>query len=292
MQQAETAMEHDLGALAAFITAHPRLAVLTGAGVSTASGIPDYRDDRGDWKRPPPMQHQVFMASHAARQRYWARALIGFRTLQEAAPNPAHRALARLEALGHVTGVITQNVDGLHQRAGSRRVIDLHGRADVVRCMGCGARRRRDALHADLEARNPTWLAARAEVGPDGDADLETNFSTFRVPTCMRCGDGIWKPDVVFFGDSVPRAVVEDAFALLADSDALLVVGSSLMVFSGYRFARAAARHGQPIACLNRGRTRADDLYTFKVQAPAEALGTLCERLEAGDGAALSRRPA
>lgn len=292
MQQTERAVTPDIDALAAFVTAHPRLAVLTGAGVSTASGIPDYRDDRGAWKRSPPMQHQVFMESQAARQRYWARALIGFRALQEATPNSAHRALARLEALGHVSGVITQNVDGLHQRAGSRRVIDLHGRADRVRCMGCGARRRRDALHAELEARNPAWLTARAEAGPDGDADLETDFSTFRVPSCARCGDGIYKPDVVFFGDSVPRTVVEAAFTLLADSDALLVVGSSLMVFSGYRFARAAARDGRPIACLNRGRTRADELYALKVEASAEALETLCERLEAEGCPPLSRRPA
>lgn len=283
---------HDLEALAAFVARYPRLAVLTGAGISTASGIPDYRDDRGDWKRPPPMQHQVFMASHAARQRYWARALVGFRTLQEARPNAAHEALARLEALGHVNGVITQNVDGLHQRAGSRRVIDLHGRADMVRCMGCGARRMRHDLHAELAARNPHWLGAGARAGPDGDADLEADFSGFRVPGCTRCGDGIWKPDVVFFGDSVPRATVEAAFALQAESDALLVVGSSLMVFSGFRFARAAAREGQPIACLNLGRTRADALYALKLEAPAAALGGLCGMLEGGSPRGLSRRPA
>ncbi|APE32497.1 NAD-dependent deacetylase [Halomonas aestuarii] len=284
--------EQDLEALVAFVDRHPRLAVLTGAGISTASGIPDYRDDRGDWKRPPPMQHQVFMASHAARQRYWARALVGFRALQEARPNAAHGALARLEALGKVSGVITQNVDGLHQQAGSRRVIDLHGRADQVRCMGCGARRMRHDLHAELADRNPRWQEVGARAGPDGDADLEADFSGFRVPGCTRCGDGIYKPDVVFFGDSVPRATVEDAFALLGESDALLVVGSSLMVFSGFRFARAAAKEGRPIACLNLGRTRADDLYALKVAAPAEALVSLCEALDADPGPTVSRRPA
>ncbi|TFH87804.1 NAD-dependent protein deacetylase [Billgrantia azerbaijanica] len=264
--------------LAAFVARHPRLAVLTGAGVSTDSGIPDYRDRGGAWKRPPPMEHQVFMASHAARQRYWARALLGFRTLQAARPNAAHRAIARLEALGHVVGVITQNVDGLHQRAGSRRVIDLHGRADVVRCMGCGAQRMRHALHDELARRNPAWLEARAAAGPDGDADLECDFSGFEVPSCTRCGDGIWKPDVVFFGDSVPRARVAAAMACLAEADALLVVGSSLMVYSGFRFAREAARRGLPIACVNLGRTRADALYTVKVEAPAgEALAALGE---------------
>ncbi|MBB3230818.1 NAD-dependent protein deacetylase [Halomonas stenophila] len=279
----------DIAALAAFVARTPRLAVLTGAGISTASGIPDYRDDHGDWKRSPPMRHQVFMASHAARQRYWARALIGFRALQEARPNAAHRALARLEASGQVAGVITQNVDGLHRRAGSRRVIDLHGRADLVRCMGCGAARMRHDLHAELARRNPRWLDTGAQAGPDGDADLEADFAAFQVPACTRCGDGIWKPDVVFFGDSVPKSRVAEAFALLEEAGGLLVVGSSLMVYSGFRFAREAARAGKPVACLNLGRTRADDLYTLKVATRAEAgLAALVDALE-GDP---SRRPA
>ncbi|XKE45272.1 NAD-dependent protein deacetylase [Halomonas organivorans] len=280
----------DLTRLVDFVARTPRLAVLTGAGISTASGIPDYRDDQGDWKRSPPMRHQVFMASHAARQRYWARALIGFRALQEARPNAAHRALARLEASGRVAGVITQNVDGLHRRAGSRRVIDLHGRADLVRCMGCGATRMRHDLHAELARRNPDWLDAGARAGPDGDADLEADFTGFRVPACTRCGDGIWKPDVVFFGDSVPKARVAEAFALLEEADGLLVVGSSLMVYSGFRFAREAARAGRPVACLNLGRTRADELYSLKVAASAETgLAALVDALE---GDAISRRPA
>ncbi|RTQ99187.1 NAD-dependent protein deacetylase [Halomonas nitroreducens] len=271
----------DIEALAAFVADTPRLAVLSGAGISTASGIPDYRDDRGDWKRSPPMQHQLFMASHAARQRYWARALIGFRALQQAEPNAAHRALARLEATGRVAGVITQNVDGLHRRAGSRRVIELHGRADLVRCMGCGASRMRHDLHAELASRNPGWLDTGARAGPDGDADLEADFAGFRVPSCTRCGDGIWKPDVVFFGDSVPRPRVAEAFALLEEAGGLLVVGSSLMVYSGFRFAREAARAGKPVACLNLGRTRADELYSLKVSASAETcLAALAEALE------------
>ncbi len=281
MDQAVTLKSRQFEALARFARRHERLAVLTGAGISTASGIPDYRDSDGGWKRPPPMQHQQFMGSHAARQRYWARALAGFRVLGGASPNPAHRCLVELEALGRVQGIITQNVDGLHQRAGSRRVIDLHGRADRVRCMGCGANRMRHDLHAELARLNPRWAEASASAGPDGDADLEADFSDFQVPSCSRCGRGIWKPDVVFFGDSVPRESVERAFALLEQSDALLVVGSSLMVYSGYRFARAAAREGKPIACFNLGRTRADELYALKVEAPVEnslaALRTLCE---------------
>lgn len=286
--------EANLAALVEFVERHPRLAVLGGAGISTASGIPDYRDAAGEWKRSPPMEHRRFMGSHAARQRYWARALVGFRILGDARPNAAHQALARLEALGHVRGMITQNVDGLHQRAGSRRVIDLHGRADRVRCMGCGASRMRHALHAELERLNPSWAGTDAVAAPDGDADLEVDFSAFRVPECSRCGDGIWKPDVVFFGDSVPRGVVERAFSLIEECDALLVVGSSLMVYSGFRFARAAARQGKPLACLNLGRTRADDLYTLKVAAPLDAsLGALVERLESrlAEGS-LNRRPA
>ncbi|GGY02823.1 NAD-dependent protein deacetylase [Litchfieldella qijiaojingensis] len=258
----------DQEALAAFVERHPRLMVLTGAGVSTESGIPDYRDDQGAWKRSPPMRHQEFMASPAARQRYWARALIGFRALSEARPGAAHRALARLETMGYVSAVVTQNVDGLHQQAGSRRVIDLHGRAEVVRCMTCQGRRMRHDLHAELEALNPDWLARSAAAGPDGDADLEAeDFSSFRVPACQRCGDGILKPDVVFFGDSVPAERITAALAALEAAEALLVVGSSLMVYSGYRFAREAARQGKPVACLNLGYTRADDLYALKVEA-------------------------
>ncbi|WP_129141204.1 NAD-dependent protein deacetylase [Modicisalibacter coralii] len=261
----------DATTLAAFIAAHPRLLVLTGAGVSTTCGIPDYRDASGAWKRSPPVQHQAFMTSPATRQRYWARSLIGFKAIEHARPGPAHRALAALEARGHVTALVTQNVDGLHQRAGSRRVIDLHGRAEIVRCMSCGATRMRYALHEELAACNPQWQSLDAAVGPDGDADLDgLDFSTFRVLDCSRCGEGIWKPDVVFFGDSVPRDRVDAAFDALDAADALLVVGSSLMVYSGFRFARQAARAGKPIACVNRGHTRADDLYTLKVDAPVD----------------------
>lgn len=278
--------DDSITALAAFMAETPGLAVLTGAGVSTASGIPDYRDDQGDWKRSPPMQHQVFMDSHAARQRYWARALVGFRALREAQPNASHSALAGLEQQGWISGVITQNVDGLHQRAGSRRVVDLHGRADVVRCMECGARRMRQELHDELGQLNPEWLELGAQAAPDGDADLERDFHGFRVPACAGCGDGIWKPDVVFFGDSVPRSTVDEAFALLDECQGLLVVGSSLMVYSGYRFARHAAQDSKPMACLNLGRTRADALFDLKVSASAEqGLEALADMLSETAGA-------
>lgn len=270
-------------ALYALISRHQRIAVLSGAGISTASGIPDYRDAQGEWKRSPPIDHRDFMSHHAARQRYWARAMIGFRVLNEASPNGAHRAIAELERRGKVSGVITQNVDGLHQRAGSRRVIDLHGRADQVVCMSCGARQMRHALHDELARCNPQWVAhsSPARPAPDGDADLEADFSSFRVPSCGRCGDGIWKPDVVFFGDNVPVATLARARGLLEDSDALLVVGSSLMVYSGFRFVRESVKAGRPVACINLGRTRADALFDAKLEAPADlALEALVQTLD------------
>lgn len=250
-----------------FLGRHRRLFVLTGAGCSTASGIPDYRDLEGGWKRPPPVTYQAFVGDAATRSRYWARSLVGWRRFGRARPNGAHEALARLEAEGRVEVLLTQNVDGLHQAAGSRRVIDLHGRLDEVRCLGCARRLARAAFQAELERRNPDWAAFDAADAPDGDADLDgLDFAAFEVPACDDCG-GLLKPDVVFFGENVPRERVERAQAHLAAADAMLVVGSSLMVFSGYRFAREAARLGKPIAAVNLGRTRADDLLTLKIEA-------------------------
>ncbi len=260
-----------IGGLENFIGRHGRLFVLTGAGCSTTSGIPDYRDADGAWKRPQPVTYQAFMQSEATRRRYWARSLIGWRRFHAAAPNAAHLALARLEALGKAEHLLTQNVDRLHQAAGSERVIDLHGRLDRVRCMGCGALSARMDLQDELARLNPCWIALEATDAPDGDADLEgADFSAFAVPPCARCG-GVLKPDVVFFGESVPRDRVETAYAHLDAADAMLVVGSSLMVYSGYRFAERAAASGKPIAAVNLGRTRADALLALKVEAPCEA---------------------
>jgi NAD-dependent SIR2 family protein deacetylase len=254
-------------ALARFIDAHPRLFVLTGAGCSTGSGIPDYRDLDGGWKRRPPVTLQAFVADAKTRSRYWARSLVGWRRFGRARPNGTHAALARLEESGRVEVLLTQNVDGLHQAAGSDNVIDLHGRLDTVRCLSCEARTPRETFQHALEALNPEWLALDALDAPDGDADLEgLDFASFRVPDCEACG-GLLKPDVVFFGENVPRERVERAEAHLEAADAMLVVGSSLMVFSGYRFARAAARAGKPIAASNLGRTRADDILSLKVEA-------------------------
>lgn len=263
----EATVPASIVALAGFLSTHKRLFVLTGAGISTASGIPDYRDLDGGWKRQPPVTYQAFAGSAATRARYWARSLIGWRRFGRARPNAAHAVLARLENESRIEALVTQNVDGLHQAAGSRAVIDLHGRLDEVRCLGCERRIPRAAFQSELERRNPLWRELNALDAPDGDADLEAvDFSSFIVPDCTVCG-GVLKPDVVFFGENVPRARVEKAWAHLAAADAMLVVGSSLMVHSGFRFAREAARMGKSIAAINRGRTRADDLFALKIES-------------------------
>jgi len=278
-------MPADLHALAAFAHRHPHLLVLTGAGCSTDSGIPDYRDAQGQWKRAPPMTFQAFTGDERARQRYWARSLIGWRVMSAARPGPAHQALARLEAAGHVELLLTQNVDGLHGAAGSRRVIDLHGRIDTVVCLACHTRLPRTDWQALLHARNPGWHRHQAATAPDGDADLDgLDFSTFQVPACPRCGTGMLKPDVVFFGENVPRERVDAAMAALQRADALLVAGSSLMVYSGYRFAQAFAAAGKPIAAINLGRTRADDMLALKVTQPVGEVLPSMARLLAAQG--------
>lgn len=253
-----------------------RLFVLTGAGCSTDSGLPDYRDGAGGWKRKPPIDFQTFMGGEPARARYWARGLVGWRRFGHARPNAAHRALAAMERDGAVALLVTQNVDGLHQAAGSRAVLDLHGRMVEVLCTACGWRGPRAHWQAQLEALNPLWAELDAPDAPDGDADLDgLDFTRFVVPGCPRCG-GIVKPDVVFFGELVPRERYERAMAALDEADAVLVVGSSLMVHSGYRYVKEASLRGLPIAAVNRGRTRADDLLGLKVeQSCAEALAAL-----------------
>ncbi len=260
-----------VSSLHAFLGAHRRLFVLTGAGCSTDSGIPDYRDAQGNWKRSAPVNFTTFIGSEAMRKRYWARSLAGWPRVPAARPNAAHAALARLEHQGRIELLVTQNVDGLHQAAGSAQVIDLHGRIDQVRCMRCARRMGRETLQAELLRCNPLWIGAAARAAPDGDADIEgLPFDQFVVPACGHCG-GVLKPDVVFFGESVPHERVEAAMSRLERTDALLVVGSSLMVYSGYRFAQAAAGLDIPIAAINLGRTRADGLLTLKVCEPCSA---------------------
>ncbi len=266
-----------VAALVATVRTSQRLLVLTGAGVSTASGIPDYRDERGEWKRSAPMQFADFVGNDASRRRYWARSMIGWPRVQLAKPNPAHDSLARLEQQGHIAQLVTQNVDGLHQRAGSQNVIDMHGRLDEVICLDCGYTEPRDDYQARLHSLNPDWRELEAGIAPDGDADLEgADFARFLPAPCPVCG-GVIKPRVVFYGESIPGEVSRASNAALADADALLVVGSSLMVFSGFRFARSMAERGQPVAAINRGKTRADELIDLKIDAD---IGSTLQALE------------
>jgi NAD-dependent SIR2 family protein deacetylase len=245
--------------------------VLTGAGVSTGSGIPDYRDERGEWKRAQPVQYRDFVGSVETRRRYWGRSVLGWPHFRASLPNAGHGALAELERRGLLSLLVTQNVDGLHQAAGSQNVVDLHGRLDRVVCLACKADISRDSHQARLVDANPTWLERKASVAPDGDADLEaSDYSSFRVVDCEACG-GVLKPDVVFFGETVPAARVETAMNALAAAQALLVVGSSLMVYSGFRFARRAQALSIPVLLLNRGRTRADEFAAHKVDAEVGA---------------------
>jgi NAD-dependent SIR2 family protein deacetylase len=241
--------------------------VLTGAGVSTGSGIPDYRDAAGKWKRPhPPVSYAEFLRHARVRRLYWARSLVGWPHFIRAQPGPAHQALDRLESAGHVHQLVTQNVDGLHQRAGSRRVIDLHGRLDAVDCQACGARYARTLVQDHLIGLNPHYERIAATLAPDGHAEVdETQIGGFRIPECKNCG-GVLKPSVVFFGENVPSPRVARAVARLRECDAMLVVGSSLMVYSGFRFCRTAAELGKPIAAINLGRSRADALFSLKLE--------------------------
>ena len=259
-------------ALAEFLATHHRVTVLTGAGISTNSGIPDYRDRDGKWKHAKPMQFAEFKGTAAGRRRYWARSFIGWQRMSTADPNPAHHALATLEREDYIDTLVTQNVDGLHSRAGSQRVVDLHGRLDRVVCLDCGWDADRPSWQARLEAANPDWNQAVVAWKPDGDAVLaDEDTSSFDVPPCPICG-GIVKPDVVFFGENVPRDRVEAGYAAVERSDGLLVIGSSLMVFSGLRFPRRAHELGKPIAIVNRGRTRADDLATLRLDEDCETV--------------------
>jgi len=256
-----------LDTLRRFVGRSRRLVVLTGAGCSTESGIPDYRARDGSWKRREPMRFGEFVHSAAARQRYWARSYAGWPRFAASRPNRAHAALARLESTGGIHQLITQNVDELHQAAGSRRVIDLHGRLSNVVCLDCGHELPRTALQEKLRGLNPGWQATIERLAPDGDANLDAAAShRFEVANCPACG-GLLKPDVVFFGESVPRDRVAIAMESLENADALLVVGSSLMVWSGYRFTRTAAKLGKPIAIVNIGKTRADEVSRLKVEA-------------------------
>jgi NAD-dependent SIR2 family protein deacetylase len=251
----ETARERIIG---------KRVFVLTGAGLSTDSGIPDYRGQGRVAKHP--MTYDTFMGSELAQKRYWARSYVGWSRISSASPNPGHIALAKAEAQGRIRALVTQNVDGLHQEAGSKSVIDLHGRLDRVVCMGCKDSIARIEMDNFLKELNPDITKdVSVEFTPDGDAEVE-GTENFIVPSCSKC-NGVYKPDVVFFGESVPSSRVELALNLLEDSDVLLVAGTSLTVNSGYRFAKQASNTQKPIVVVNLGPTRADHLANAKIEA-------------------------
>jgi NAD+-dependent protein deacetylase sirtuin 4 len=263
-----------------------RFVALTGAGCSTESGIPDYR---GQGKTGPrnPIQHDAYLRRPDVRQRYWARATMGWPRFSGARPNAAHLALAALEGEGRLAGIITQNVDRLHHAAGSRRIVELHGALAEVRCLGCGAAEPRAEVHARLVAENPGWLDRSAVASPDGDAELsDAVVAEFRVVPCARCG-GVLKPDVVFFGGAVGEPTLTAAWSLLGEAEALLVVGSSLAVYSGFRFARRAHELGLAVALVNDGPTRADELADLRIPGRA---GAVLSRLASALGAGLEMR--
>jgi NAD-dependent SIR2 family protein deacetylase len=277
----------DAAALVALLHAHPGTLVLTGAGMSTDSGIPDYRGPDGS-RRVNPMQHGEFVGSSEARQRYWARSYIGWQRFSHAEPNPAHHAVADLQRRGVLGPVITQNVDGLHQAAGTRQVTELHGSLDEVICLTCGDRSDRFLLQAQMAEANPRFERHAAGEAPDGsrvssqirpDGDIvlaDEVVACFVVPRCLVCGADTLKPDVVFFGGSVPRERVDACYTLTDAAPALLVLGSSLAVMSGLRFVRHAAKRGIPVMAVTRGPTRGDDLMTVRVDASlAPTLGAV-----------------
>jgi NAD-dependent SIR2 family protein deacetylase len=257
--------------------------VLSGAGLSTDSGIPDYRGATGSLRRHTPMTYQTFTRDPAGRHRYWARSYVGWRQIASARPNEGHSAVAALERAGLLAGVITQNVDGLHQAAGARDVVELHGGLDRTVCLGCGDVASRAGLDERLRAVNPHFGPRTDEVNPDGDAELPDEvLDGFVMVGCLACGEGPLKPDVVFFGETVPRDRVEECFARVEDAGSLLVLGSSLTVMSGYRFVLRAAKLGIPVAIVNVGPTRGDAKADVRVDAPLGAvLPELARRLAA-----------
>jgi NAD-dependent SIR2 family protein deacetylase len=276
---AQSGVAHALAQLQQIFAVGP-IVVLSGAGLSTASGIPGYRDDDGRWMGAKPMDHRDFIRDERARKRYWARSFVGWKTMGAAHPTIGHRALARLEAAGRVAAIITQNVDGLHQKAGSHAVLELHGAIGRVVCLSCRATLERSLVQQWLHELNPAFDPESARLAPDGDAHVDASvYEDFSVAACPHCA-GVLKPDVVFFGDSVPRARVEATLSAIDAAAGLLVVGSSLTVYSGYRFARHAFDTGKCVIAVNRGKTRADALFAAKAADSCDAFLARLEALE------------
>ena len=262
--------------------AERRFLVLTGAGISTSSGIPDYRDSEGVRRGKAPMMYQEFLATAQARRRYWARAMLGWPRVRIAQPNNAHRALATLQQRQHITGLITQNVDTLHDQAGSHDVIELHGSLHRVLCLDCQLHSTRDVIQRQMEVDNPYLAQVHAVQAPDGDTLLDPAFEErFQVPHCPHCEGERLKPDVVFFGENVAPATAARAMAAVAHADGLLVVGSSLMAYSAFRLCKAMVEQGKPVIAINLGKTRGDELLQVKIETSCEQLlPLLAERLQ------------
>ena len=249
-----------------FINAHPNLLVITGAGISQPSGIPTYRDHLGNWQRSNPIHHQDFIDHARARQRYWLRSAIGWTYVAKALPNSAHQQLAKLEAMGFVNLLVTQNVDRLHQSAGHQNVIDLHGRLDRVKCLNCSQFENRKDLQSRLLRSNPWLSELSAEIAPDGDALVEDLWvDKLALPQCLHCA-GTLMPDVVFYGGSVPKTRVQKVISTMKSCDGVLIIGSSMMVYSAYRFCKMARQLDKSIAAINLGVTRADDIVDIKIE--------------------------
>ncbi|RRW59621.1 NAD-dependent protein deacetylase [Pseudomonas fluorescens] len=247
--------------------------ILTGAGISTPSGIPDYRDSDGVRRGRQPMMYQEFLAAPESRRRYWARAMLGWPRVRQARPNAAHEALATLQQRGRISALITQNVDTLHDQAGSHDVIELHGSLHRVLCLDCGQRSERDAIQQQMETQNPYLSGVDAVQAPDGDTLLDPAFEArFQVPRCPHCAGERMKPDVVFFGENVAQPTAARALAAAENAAGLLVVGSSLMAYSAFRLCRVIAEHGKPLMAINLGKTRADDLLDLKIEGSCEEL--------------------
>ncbi|NVZ81171.1 NAD-dependent protein deacetylase [Pseudomonas yamanorum] len=261
--------------------AERRFLVLTGAGISTSSGIPDYRDSEGVRRGNAPMMYQEFLATPEARRRYWARAMLGWPRVRIAQPNPAHIALATLQQRQRITGLITQNVDTLHDQAGSHGVIELHGSLHRVLCLDCQQTSERDLIQRQMEAENPYLAGVDAVQAPDGDTLLDPAFEgRFQVPHCPHCGGQRLKPDVVFFGENVAQGTAAKAMEAVNDAEGLLVVGSSLMAYSAFRLCKAMVEQGKPVIAINLGKTRGDELLQLKIEASCERLlPLLAERL-------------
>lgn len=253
--------------------ADDKFLILTGAGISTPSGIPDYRDSDGVRRGRQPMMYQEFLVAPESRRRYWARAMLGWPRVRQARPNAAHEALATLQQRGRISALITQNVDTLHDQAGSHDVIELHGSLHRVLCLDCGQRSERDAIQRQMEAHNPYLSGVDAVQAPDGDTLLDPAFEArFQVPQCPHCAGERMKPDVVFFGENVAQPTAARALAAAENAAGLLVVGSSLMAYSAFRLCRVIAERGKPLMAINLGKTRADDLLDLKIEGSCEEL--------------------